>query len=773
MAWLWRRRFCNNSDLQKSTPRRLIYLLPSDASASMLYETIHAMLQTAGIRCDGKPGGLGIQCIQPGKRTSTNGYREWYTYPEMDQMIFGTADFLISGALNRGYGVASTRWSMQFAMLNNDALWILDELNLWSRNLSSASAMEDFRWIYKTYGPTATLWVTSIYKNQEPEVNELIGITKDTMTLTPNDMNHPHIQTVMNSIRYVELFGSWGSDLTREQYIGNLAFNVFSSVSSHPHGLTLVVMDQIDDAQEIYQQLKSTFNYDNDMDVILYHPQFRVSEHRALEESIRERGSSPTILVTTSIIESNVPIDAYRVYTELCPWSSMVKRIGLCNRSGKYNNENPTVYWVDRMVPSSQGVSRDEMNQMFSIREQLLKWDSITMADVCNCPAPPENQPPIVPDGSDIIRLFHTEQYMNHANGKVADYIDAPEKSSILAYWRRWIKDSSLMEMTPPADTLAPPYAYELCRIAVSDFKLFLDSMSERDLCPNSWHRDPMTHEWRSLFKKELHPGLIVLLHSDAGGYSPELGWTGQPVSVEPLVYDVPELAESEDASSEPSGLKWQTIAAHTESVMEEWEMLRLRLAPSFPEIPWDDVETAVRWHDLGKAHPGFQHMLQGDGTSPDPDEVWAKSDRMLKKKVYWVEENDVRIARECFRHEVASGIAALMHGRSDLAAYLMTAHHGKVRLSLEPLLGEVIPAGNRLYSRGIWDGDSLPETRLGGGVTVPSTALSMAFAFHGDPVLGPSWDERTRKLLEDYGPFRLAFMELLVRVADWRGSAQ
>jgi len=35
----------------------------------------------------------------------------------------------------------------------------------------------------------------------------------------------------------------------------------------------------------------------------------------------------------------------------------------------------------------------------------------------------------------------------------------------------------------------------------------------------------------------------------------------------------------------------------------------------------------------------------------------------------------------------------------------------------------------------------------------------------------GPSWADRMLRLLEERGPFRLAYVEMLVRVADWRAS--
>ena len=37
----------------------------------------------------------------------------------------------------------------------------------------------------------------------------------------------------------------------------------------------------------------------------------------------------------------------------------------------------------------------------------------------------------------------------------------------------------------------------------------------------------------------------------------------------------------------------------------------------------------------------------------------------------------------------------------------------------------------------------------------------------------GASWADRMNALLEHWGPFRLAFWEALLRLADWRASAE
>ena len=71
-----------------------------------------------------------------------------------------------------------------------------------------------------------------------------------------------------------------------------------------------------------------------------------------------------------------------------------------------------------------------------------------------------------------------------------------------------------------------------------------------------------------------------------------------------------------------------------------------------------------------------------------------------------------------------------------------------------------------------MWDGDVLPAVDLGDGTASAPQTLCLDLMEMGEGPSGPSWAARTDRLLEKHGPFRLAWLEALVRIADWRASA-
>ena len=112
-----------------------------------------------------------------------------------------------------------------------------------------------------------------------------------------------------------------------------------------------------------------------------------------------------------------------------------------------------------------------------------------------------------------------------------------------------------------------------------------------------------------------------------------------------------------------------------------------------------------------------------------------------------------------------------LQAGTPFLAAYVVAAHHGKVRLGIRSLPGEEPPEGNpeRLFALGVWDGDPLPDMEIA-GLTVSAGPLDlMPMRLGGDA----SWTAKALDLLAAFGPFRLAYFEALLRAADVYASEQ
>jgi CRISPR-associated endonuclease/helicase Cas3 len=102
---------------------------------------------------------------------------------------------------------------------------------------------------------------------------------------------------------------------------------------------------------------------------------------------------------------------------------------------------------------------------------------------------------------------------------------------------------------------------------------------------------------------------------------------------------------------------------------------------------------------------------------------------------------------------------AALIQGKDFEFAYLVAAHHGKCRIQIKNFHF----APDTIGLHGICEGDRLPVCDLGDGLTLPEIQLDLI-----DP---DDWQNAALDLTKDHGIFRLAYLETVVRIADWRAS--
>ena len=76
--------------------------------------------------------------------------------------------------------------------------------------------------------------------------------------------------------------------------------------------------------------------------------------------------------------------------------------------------------------------------------------------------------------------------------------------------------------------------------------------------------------------------------------------------------------------------------------------------------------------------------------------------------------------------------------------AYLIAAHHGKIRMSIRSLDQENRPTDpNRLFARGVWDGDSLAQAK---GILEEDVQLNLSIMQMGEG----SWLERMTGLRDN-----------------------
>ncbi|WP_194895661.1 CRISPR-associated endonuclease Cas3'' [Catenulispora pinisilvae] len=270
-----------------------------------------------------------------------------------------------------------------------------------------------------------------------------------------------------------------------------------------------------------------------------------------------------------------------------------------------------------------------------------------------------------------------------------------------------------------------------------------------------AWLRDRRDGLWRRATAQDLAPGVLILLDARCGGYLPDQGWS--PDSTAPVPTPGP-------APDPPvfACVEWVSLDQHLAETEDEARKL-VDALPGLPESQQEAVILAARYHDLGKCHEVFQEMLRSGGGDP-PDVLLAKS-----KAPY----STGRSRRPYFRHELVSAMMLAhsdhWHGdRTDhrLVTYLVAAHHGKVRISV-PAQAEEAPA-----ILGVVDGDRTPAFTLSSGETFPGQSLRTA---DFRPEAGGSWTDQAQALRDraDLGPFRLAYIEALVRISDWRSSAR
>lgn len=256
-AWLYHRAARGDN----GWPRRLVWCLPMRGLVEQTKAVLDAALESSGLA-------TAIHILMGGVDAG-----EWALEPEKPAVLIGTQDMLLSRALNRGYGAARARWPIEMGLLSQDALWVMDEVQLMDVGLVTSAQLQAFRtrdagWPLR---PVHTWWMSATLQPSWLQTEDTSEMVADLpiSRVTAEERSGPFWTGVQKPCR-VESFEddkAW-------------ADRIASEFEENGRGkLTLVVANRVDRARAIHDRLRARLRALLDDDALhLVHGRFRLEE---------------------------------------------------------------------------------------------------------------------------------------------------------------------------------------------------------------------------------------------------------------------------------------------------------------------------------------------------------------------------------------------------------------------------------------------------------------------------------------------------------------
>ena len=643
LAWLWNRVVHRRDDW----PRRLVYCLPMRTLVEQTNRCMLNWLSNLGFERE-----VGLHVLMGGEDPG-----EWDVHPERNALLVGTQDMLLSRALNRGYGMSRYRWPMHFGLLNNDCLWIMDEVQLMGPGLWTSAQLDWMRTNrFKSLKRCSTWWMSATIRPQFLATRDRTnaGLSELTrVTVGDDDRQHELLRArrpcelwkLPGPIRGRRRKASPGEETAR--FIPALAAAV--ATEHEEASLSLVVCNTVSVAQRLYEAIRDI--YAGASDVILLTSRFRSMDRQAHQgrllgfEVARQRlkndearGVPGVICVSTQLVEAGVDVSARRLWSEVAPWPSVIQRLGRLNRDGRLNGIARAWFWESPTRPKRGAlfigpyeaaavelgrklvcrlIEVCKCDETLSAKEALTRLSAEEEAkDLVEQALTPAPQP--CPRALDVHGLFSTEPDVFGGFTDVSPYVrNQDENADVTVFWREWGAGTRLGRSE---ELSGPAFARdEGCSVAVGRLREFLDGKC-------AWRWDDKLEAWERVHAREIRPGMVVMLRRDDGCYSRELGWTGRKSD---KLDETPPPGEpherfEDDRYSENGG--WVTLSDHLKDT--EGEAVRIVEGINLDDGIASAVVYAASEHDIGKALPEWQDQLPQP--RPQHGGMWAKAPYQL-----------------------------------------------------------------------------------------------------------------------------------------------
>jgi CRISPR-associated endonuclease/helicase Cas3 len=742
LAWLWRRLSEQHGE---ATPRRLVYALPQRSLVDQVAGEARRWL--ANLRLTDE---VALHVVMGGRGETQGEWREEMFKPAI---VIGTVDSLVSKALNRGYGISRATFPIDFALVTNGAQWIIDEVQACPESTTTLRQLAGFA---ARFGTAEPFGLTCMSATVEAGLLETVDNPRreTAVAILPEERSGELAVRLGAQRRIRRLQASPGDYKALADAVRGL---------HRPGTLTLVVLNTVSAAREVYRKLRG-----GPYECTLLHSRFRGTERAGLMTEVVGRPEN-RVVVSTQVIEAGIDLNASVMLTEAAPWPSVVQRAGRCNRTGKVPDAG--IWWVppDKALPYEQADIDAAIAELARLEGERVTGEGLLARDVFST----RRQVAVI-RRSDFLGLFDTSPDLSGADVDIAPYVRDAEDLDAAVAWARWTRQE---DGAPAPDVKAPP-GENRCRVSLGDVgKLAKDRAV--------WRLDQVAGRWVKITspgQPRARPGEVLIINADDGGYDRETGLdlsARGPVPDSPFLSTDAELAAGAEDSygSDPASIKqrdWLSLDHHSADVRDHVQALLDAVRPALPPGAGRSAVMAGYLHDAGKAHETWQDAICRLASDDKAAEVaqgrpWAKSGGNGRLEF---------AGKVAFRHELASlllvdgplrGLLAASPD-PDLTRYLVLAHHGKLRVQVrDPGDLAVLPPGEA-GQRTILGLEQGRTTEIPAMLGQPATTLTVdleQFALGGDR----SWTRTVLELLDRYGPFVLAYMETLLRVADWRAS--
>ena len=748
---------------------------------------------------------------------------DWCADPARPAIVVGTIDMIGSRLLFSGYGIGRAKKPLHAGFLGQHSLIVHDEAHLEPafQDLLVALQHEQSKGRTRDFRPLRIMELTATSRNASA-ADRLADPVSRTLELTDADRKHKVVKQRIEAKKALA-FHFVDDEGTINEAISTRARKL---AEQHPDSAILVYVRRVDDVEKIVKALPSDRTLQltgtlrgKERDELVEKPVFQWFVPESNRKSDVELPVRPVFLVCTSAGEVGIDISADHMICDLTPFDSMAQRLGRVNRYGagdakievvcpkQFRRNDPltparekTLALLKQLPQLANGAREPGVRRHDASPKALGELDSTQRHEAFT------PKPLTLPTSDILFDAWALTTIREKLPGRppVGPYLHGiagwePPETHVA--WREEVEiiADGLLDVCRPEDLL-DDYAikpHELLRDSTDRVFKHLRKLAERHAQKPAWivadDDSVRVSTLRQIAEEEKDDlnGKIVLLPPSVGGLQNGLlngaaesaddvsdewyadegrtqkrrtrVWEADPdfdnkvrnmrlarpaIDTKPDAeedesenaaggrywywYELPKVAESEDTKTAKAPVRWQI---HTQDVLRNIRRL-------VEKLPLDDeikkaLTVAAESHDAGKLRAVFQRSALGNWRYDplQPATAWAKSGSRKRP----------RGPLDEYRHEFGSLLDVetsaefqrLDNSGRDLVRHLIAAHHGRARPHF--------PADE---------------------------------AFDLESVDG-QWNEASRevprrfaRLQRQYGRWGLAYLESLLRAADWAASA-